>query len=280
MRPAFAYYGGKTGLAPRIVALMPHHRVYVEPFCGSAAVLFAKPRSTHEIINDVDGNIVNFLSVLRTRPDDLELACRLTPYARDEYTAAWAADIEGLDELDELERARRWWVLSTQSFSKTAKRGTGWSVSVQGGSNNARSTWNRIERFAAICERLGTVAIENRDALAVIARYQTDDAVIYCDPPYLAATRTSYAGGRRPNGDYPHEYATTEQHQALAAALNASPATVLCSGYPSDLYDDLYAGWWRHDYRVLRRATNGRSGCNTHVTECVWSNRPPPEGAA
>jgi DNA adenine methylase len=271
VKPAFAYYGGKTGLAQRIVSLMPAHRVYIEPFAGSAAVLVAKPPSTHEILNDVDGEIVNFFTVLRTRPDDLELACRLTPYSRDEYAAARAADP---DELDPVERARRWWVLSTQSFGQTAKRGTAWCASVQRGSNNARSVWNRIGRFAAIAERLGPVVIENRDALEVIARYQTADAVIYCDPPYLGSTRSSYADGRRPDGDYPHEFATEAQHRALAELLHTSAAAVLLSGYPSDLYDELYAGWGRRDYQVVRRSSNGRSsGASSHVTECVWINR-------
>ena len=74
MRPPVTYFGGKSRLAPWIASLLPPHRVYVEPFCGSAAVLFAKAPSTHEVINDRDGNLVNFLRVLRTRPDELELA--------------------------------------------------------------------------------------------------------------------------------------------------------------------------------------------------------------
>lgn len=277
MKPPFAYYGGKTRLAPWIVSLMPPHRVYVEPFAGSAAVLLAKPTTTHEILNDVDGEIVNFFRVLRTRSAELEAACRLTPYSRDEYAAARATDLE---DLDPVERARVWWVRCTQSFAATASSSTGWSTSVKRGSNNARSVWNRLDRFSAICERLGTVVIENRDAIDVIERYATRDAVIYCDPPYLDASRTSYAGGRRPGGDYPHEYSTEKEHRALAEALTATPATVLISGYPSELYETLYADWHRVERRVLCRTTNGRSGSNTHVLEVIWANRPLLEGVA
>ena len=264
-----AYYGGKSRLAPWIVSLLPRHRVYVEPFAGSAAVLFAKPPSTHEIINDLYGDVVCFFRVLREQPEELEVACRLTPYARDEYLAA-DLDEEGLDDL---ERARRWWVRSSQSFAQTAKIGTGWSTSVQRGSNNARSVWNRLGRFAAAAERLGAVTIENRDALEVIAAYDVDGGVIYCDPPYLGSTRTSVAGGRRPKGDYAHEFAAPEQHETLAETLMRCRATVLVSGYPSALYDELYEGWSRVERQVLCRASNGRSGRNFHRTEVLWSNR-------
>jgi hypothetical protein len=55
-RPPFAYYGAKTRLARWIVSLLPPHRVYLEPFAGSAAVLLAKAASSHEILNDLDGD--------------------------------------------------------------------------------------------------------------------------------------------------------------------------------------------------------------------------------
>lgn len=270
MKPPVSYYGGKCRLAPWIVSLMPDHRVYVEPFAGSAAVLFAKAPSTHEIINDRDGDVVCFFRVLREQPADLELAVRLSPYSREEYEAC--RDLDG--ELDDIERARRWWVRSTQAFAQVAKVGTGWSTSIQRGSNNARSVWNRIERFAEAAERLGTVTIENRDALEVIERYAAVGGVIYADPPYLDVTRSSFAGGRRPGGDYFHEFQTEEQHRALASVLRSSPATVLISGYPSDLYEDLYGDWARVERRVLRRASNGRAGRNYHATEVIWSNTP------
>src|SRR5690606_8719683 len=155
-------------------------RVYVEPFCGSAAVLFGKPRSTHEIINDLDGGVVNFLRCLRDHPLEMERLCRLTPYSRDEYELA--CDVDDPD-VGDLERARRWWVRSTQSFGQMAKVSTGWSTSIERASNNARSVWNRIGVFAPAADRLGTVTLENRHAFEVIERYAAPDAVMYVDPP-------------------------------------------------------------------------------------------------
>lgn len=271
MKAPFAYYGGKGRMAPWIAAMLPEHRVYVEPFAGSAAVLFAKAPSTHEIINDLNQHLVTFFRVLRERPEELEVACRLSPYARAEFDAA---DL-GEPGLGELEIARRWWVRVSQSFAKAGSASTGWSTSIKRGSNNARSAWNRLGAFADVAERLGSVTIENRPALEVIERYDAVDGVIYCDPPYLGSTRSAYAGGRRPGGDYVHEMAAEEEHRALADLLASCDATVVVSGYPSPLYDeDLFAGWWRTERRVLRRSSNGRSGQNFHATEVLWANRP------
>lgn len=267
MKPVLSYFGSKAGMAPWLVSMFPPHRVYVEPFCGSAAVLLAKPRSTHEIINDVDSHLVNFYRVARARLDDLEVACRLTPYSREEFDATVLDD----PSIDELERARRYWVRSNQSFAQILD--TGWSTSIVRNANNARSVWNRLGRLGDFVGRLGGVVIEHRDALDVIERYDAVDGLMYIDPPYLGSTRTSYRDGRRPGGDYAHEFQADDDHQLLAKALLECQATVFLSGYPSPLYDDLYASWDRIERTVVRWASNGRSGACTHVTEVVWCNR-------
>jgi hypothetical protein len=117
MRPPFAYYGGKQGMAELIVSLLPAHRVYIEPFFGSGAVFFAKPPAVIEIINDVDRGVITFFRVLRERPAELERVCALTPHARAEYEAA-----ELGEDLDDLEVARRFWVKVNQSFRRPPDR--------------------------------------------------------------------------------------------------------------------------------------------------------------
>jgi D12 class N6 adenine-specific DNA methyltransferase len=58
VRPPTQYFGSKGRLAPWIASLLPAHHTYVEPFAGSAAVLFAKPPSPTEILNNRDGDLV------------------------------------------------------------------------------------------------------------------------------------------------------------------------------------------------------------------------------
>jgi DNA adenine methylase len=224
MRGPFAYYGGKSGLAPLIVGLLPSHRVYVEPFFGGGSVLFAKPPSVHEIVNDLDHNVVTFFRMLRERPEELELACRLTPYARAEYAAS-----ELDEDLDDLERARRFWVRVNQSFGKTAGRQTGFSVTSARTASTAASAWARIGRFAAVAERLQRVVFECCDAATLIERMAlASDTVIYADPPYLAETRRGR--DRQRPGDYLCDMGLAEDHGRLADSRprrrpSSSPAT-------------------------------------------------------
>lgn len=70
MTAILRYHGGKVRLAPKIVALMPAHDAYIEPYAGGAAVLLEKPRSRLEVYNDLDGDMVNLFQMLRDRRSD------------------------------------------------------------------------------------------------------------------------------------------------------------------------------------------------------------------
>jgi DNA adenine methylase len=260
--PPFAYYGGKTRIADQIVAALPVHRCYVEPFAGSCAVLLAKPRARMETVNDINGELVTFWRVLRDQPRELIRACALTPHSRGEYEASKSRP----RHLDELEIARRVWVKLAQGRSGTL-RNTGWRhyLDPQGSSISMPAYLDSyVERMAVVTERLAGVSIESRPALQVIAAYgQHPETVLYVDPPYLAETRN----GR----NYADEMATPEEHAELAEALLECKASVVLSGYDSPQYADLYAGW-----HVMRISTySGQGGSGGGRTEVLWSNRLP-----
>lgn len=264
MRPPFAYFGGKTTLAERIARLLPAHLHYVEPFCGSLSVLLAKPPSAMETVNDLDGALMTFWRVLRDRPGELQRACALTPHSRAEYVAC-----RDLEECDEIEAARRVWVLLTQGRSSTLRESkTGWRhfVSPRGSSiGMAGYVRSYYERLAPIAERLHCTTLESMPALDLIAKYGREpDVLLYVDPPYLGSVRG-------PGDNYRHEMKAEADHRDLAEALNAAAAAVVVSGYASDLYDrDLYAGW---DRLTLPGFASNSSGDRTR-TEVLWSNVP------
>lgn len=263
MKPPMPYFGGKMKIAPQIAALLPAHGHYVEPYCGSLAVLLAKVPSGHETVNDLSGDLMNWWQVLRDRPEELARACALTPHSRAEQVASY--DLTGCDDL---ERARRLFVQLTQGRAGV-RRQTGWRHYVKpcrDSGSGAMPHYLRgyVDRIAPVAERLQMVSLECLPALDIIAKYGRDpDVLLYVDPPYLGSTRGW-------DHVYSHEMRDEASHRELAEALHAARAAVLLSGYASDLYDrELYAGWDRH----TMRATSGH-GKTPHRTEVLWSNRP------
>jgi DNA adenine methylase len=264
MKPPFPYFGGKGLLGARIADLFPEHGHYVEPYCGSLAVLLAKHPSLMETVNDLDSWLLTFWRVLRERPGDLARACALTPHSLAEFRGAEDVD----SPRDELEVARRVWVRLTQGRTG-ALCNTGWRHFVA----TANSSFGMpdyllsyVDRMAAAAQRLHGVSLECRPALEVVRWYgRSPDVLLYVDPPYLRSTRNS--------GAYRHEM-TEADHRDLAAALSEVEASVVLSGYPSELYDsELYTGWHRTEFES---GTGQNAETWGNRTEVLWSNRPFP----
>ena len=76
MKPVLKYPGSKWRIAGEIVARIPEHHTYLEPFFGSGAVFFSKEPSRIEMINDLDNNVPN--GMIRTDWPEL-LQQRLIP---------------------------------------------------------------------------------------------------------------------------------------------------------------------------------------------------------
>lgn len=265
MKPPFAYFGGKTMLADRIAELLPAHEHYVEPYCGSLAVLLAKQPAKIETVNDLDEELVTFWRVLRDRPEDLARVCALTPHSRVENQVA-----DTCGDVEELERARRIWVKLSQGRDRTlrAKASTGWKHYVYpSGTSLAMPGYLEayVERMAAAAARLHAVSLECMPALDLVEKYGVEPAVLlYVDPPYPGDTRDA-------RNNYKHEMRDPAEHRALAEVLHAAAAAVVVSGYPCDLYDrELYAGW----DRVTFSASTGNAQGDKARIEVLWSNRP------
>lgn len=268
MKPPIPYFGSKAAIADWIVPLLPAHEHYVEPFAGSLAVLLAKAPSAQETVNDLDGRIVNFWRMLRTRPDDLARVTALTPHSRAEYADALARVNE--PGIDDLERARLVWVLLHQGRGRRLDGHEGWKHAVgrttPGAPRRVAATiCNALDGLAPAAERLREVSLECLPALDLIAKYGANPGVLlYVDPPYLGSTR-------EPSARYGVEMKSEVEHRELAEALSACRAGVVLSGYASPLYDELYAGWHRES---LSTATGNGSAGNRSRTEVLWSNRP------
>jgi len=235
---AFGWYGGKFSHLDWLLPLLPQTRHYCEPFGGSAATLINRAPSPVETYNDLDGEVVNFFSVLREQKDALIEQIGLTPFSREELERACT---EPTANLSELERARRFYVRARQvrtGLAQTASAGR-WAHCVltsRAGMAGAVSRWlGAVEDLSLIAQRLLRVQIEHAPALEVIKRYDSPETLLYCDPPYPHDSRGD-------SNAYAYEM-TDAQHRELATTLRQAQSKVAVSSYRCDLNDEIYAGW-------------------------------------
>jgi len=213
----------------------------VEAFGGSGAVLFTKERAPLDVWNDVDAGLVTFMRALRDAPEALERALRFTPYSR----AEWRECRETWETIaDDVERARRWYVMVNQGFGAEPVA-TGWGSERTGAARIARAVTfaTSIDALEAFAERWRGVQIESMDWRSLLERYDAPGACFYLDPPYMPETRAS--------GGYRHEI-STEDHVELIERAKALEGAVVLSGYDSPLYRSLESdGFERFEFPDL-----------------------------
>lgn len=259
---AFGWYGGKFNHLNWLLPLLPQTTHYCEPFAGSAAVLLNREPSPVETYNDIDGEVVNFFRVLRDQQEDLIRAIGLTPFSREELRIAVE---EPIDDLSELERARRFFVRARQvrtGLAQTASAGR-WAhckLTSRAGMAGAVSRWlGSVEGLSEIVQRLLRVQIENATAIEVIQRYDSEETLFYCDPPYPHDSR----------GDI-HAYGyemTDNDHRELAKVLTNLKGKVALSGYRCELLDKLYKDW-----NCVESPSKQCLSVKQPRTEILWTN--------
>ena len=264
---AFSWYGGKTchlnWLLPIIDGIQ--HKVYVESFAGSGAVILNKIPSEVEVYNDIHSEVVNFFQVLRTRSEELIALLELTPYSREEFAVACREQVE-----DSLEKARRFFVRARQVRSGLATKATPgrWSYTKKDSRQKRALPVNQwlgaIDGLEDVCNRIKDVQIERIDALDAIQRYDTPNTLHYVDPPYLMSSRT---GGE----NYQHEF-SDEQHLELLNLLLSVQGKVVLSSYKNDLYSTTLKDWKESRRIACYANTTLQNGEKSYRQEVIWTN--------
>ena len=189
MKTPITYYGGKQMLLKHILPLIPQHKLYCEPFFGGGAVLFAKPKSETEVVNDINGELVNFFQVVKKQFTELQQEIQATPHSRELYKKAMVVYTHP-DLFTTVKRAWALWVLTNQGFaSMIGSWGFGKDDSKEASLKVKRE--NFVKEYA---ERLAKVQLENNDAIKVLTRCNDKDAFAYCDPPYIGSDMGHYKG--------------------------------------------------------------------------------------
>ena len=173
-----SYIGGKNRLAKKIIAMLPEHITYVEPFAGGAQVLFHKLPSNVEVLNDLDFEIVNFFRVCQWHYEELVRYLRCSLISRTLHELHVKTDPATLTDI---RRAGRFFYLQKNSFGGLIlKQKFHYGVTQP-------SNYN-LERVPQIIEqthkRLARVQIESLPYEKVLEKYDRPTTLFYLDPPY------------------------------------------------------------------------------------------------
>ena len=217
MKTPLTYYGGKQQLAARIVAMIPEHKIYVEPFVGGGAVFFAKPPSEVEVINDINAELVNFYAYVQRDFGLLEQEIRISLHSRDLHRRARVI-YENPDMFDPLKRAWAVWVLANMSYGGKLDGSFGYD---RCGATSKKIAGKRESFTEEMGIRLQRVQIECADALRIIRSRDTKGTFVYADPPYVGTDMGHYDGY------------TEEDFEALLEVLCSIEGKFLLSSYPS-----------------------------------------------
>ena len=238
MKAVLKYPGSKWSISDWIISFFPKHHSYLEPFFGSGAVLFNKPRSNIETVNDLDGNVVNLFEWIKKDPERVPQ--------------------------DSLGKAVNFYIrLNMGHGFRTNGEKVGWKNDVQGRERAyASQDWLHLpEKIMQASERLRGVQIENKPAVDVIQRFNFHNVLIYADPPYVLSTRH----GKQ----YRCEMDDKAQNELLDVLL-AHKGLVLISGYDSDLYNDRLQNWHKEETTCYSQVCSKKR-------EILWMNFEPEE---
>lgn len=258
MKTPISYYGGKQRLITEILPLFPNHTQYVEPFIGGGAVFFAKSPSEAEVINDLDGRIVNFYRVLKTHELFIKLQERVKATLHNELEYRQTRKILEAPMVDSVEYAWAFWMQTNMSFSfiLCGSFAFGNDDRCAKLSNNKRNAFNenylkRIEKSEIFC----------RDAVDLIKLKDTEDTFFYLDPPYVSSDCGHYDGY------------TMEHFKTLLDTVSEIKGKFLMSSYPETILMEYREKFqWNFQDIIKQVGVTGKREETKYKTECLTWN--------
>lgn len=174
----FGWVGGKSQLTSTIIPLIPEHKCYVEVFAGAAWLLFRKPPSKTEIINDINGDLVCLYRCVQNHLDEFVRYFRWALISRGEFDRLKNVPA---DTLTDIQRSARFYFLVRNAFgAKITHPSFGLAVT-----GKPRLNLLRLEEELSEAHlRLAQVFIENRPYAQVIKQADRASTFFYIDPPY------------------------------------------------------------------------------------------------
>jgi DNA adenine methylase len=175
--PIIPWLGGKRRLADIIIPRFPPHRCYVEVFAGGAALYFLRQPAEVEVINDVNGDVINLYRVVQNHLEEFVRQFKWALSSREIFKWMKSTPCETLTDI---QRAARFYYLQHQAFGGRVQ-GQTWGTATTAPAMNLL----RIEEsLSAAHLRLASAYIERLDWKDCIKRYDREHSFFYMDPPY------------------------------------------------------------------------------------------------
>lgn len=219
----FRYAGGKYYARKLILAHIPKHVAYIEPFAGGGSIFFAKPRVQFNQLNDIDGELINVYLTIRDNPDRLIHFLKKQSdngsYIPEEYIKQVPSGnpLPATKELHryfknifkpttDVERAGRWFYLNRTSYSGIMNaQNMYWGY----GDKYSMQPKNWAQNIIRTSKKLEGIEITNYDFENVVDN-APDNALLFIDPPYFNADQDKF---------YQH-YFSKQDHYRLANCLH------------------------------------------------------------
>lgn len=175
--PIIPWIGGKRRLASTLLPRFPAHQCYVEVFAGGAALYFLRPPAPVEVINDINGEIVNLYRVVQRHLEEFvrQFKWMLTSRQVFEWQQATAPET-----LTDIQRAARFFYLQHTCFGGKVEGQTFGTATTAPPVNLLRIE----EQLSAAHLRLSGTTIERLDWASCLAKYDRPHTFFYLDPPY------------------------------------------------------------------------------------------------
>jgi len=208
---------------------LPKHTCYVELFSGAAWVLFGKPPSDVEVLNDIDQELITFFRVVKEKPEELIASFEWELVSRAEFQRLASLDP---NHLTDIQRAHPFYYLIMAGWGGELKYPR-FQTSISDGGHGNRligALETLKERLTPVHQRLKTVIIENLLWQDCFERYDRPSTIMYVDPPYPD------------NGvNYAHNMRGWDEHHELAKRLQNAECKWILSSYDIAQIRELYS---------------------------------------
>lgn len=175
--PIIPWIGGKRRLAYLLLARFPPHTCYVEVFAGGAALFFLRPPADVEVINDINGDLVNLYRVVQHHLEEFVRQFKWALVSRQMF--GWLRDTPA-HALTDIQRAARFFYLQQTAFGAKVEGQTFGTATTAPSINLLRIE----ENLSAAHLRLAGTLIEREHWADCMVRYDRPHTLFYLDPPY------------------------------------------------------------------------------------------------